>query len=982
MADTRGTFRLRNVRQEVLNNEYVPIPAVWVKPDAADNAYVGGGTPADTKIDKITFATDGISNVSSANLNHGGGAEAGVFSSSSAGYFAAGSQGTPSSNSFDRRSYVRKLTYASETISNLSNPINHSPSGNGEGPRGGGGTMSATDGYVLGGSGTAGGSEVSWVSKLSFTSETWSAPPNLPSAVHYQGDALGNLDAGYLAGGSPGVRTMVQKITYASDTTSRAPSSDLPAPSRYCAAAGNATAGFIMARQGDSPAHSSIFKLTYASGTASVLPSNMGIALRQTSGTGNLTKGYVSGGYQESGHDWSGVQKLTYETGTGSRNGSLTLSTARQVLAVSARDHGASGEGSLERWFDSATETPNKMYCIGPGTAHDTFNMTTETAASLSLPGMPSLNNGCSAQNTTHSYIHAGPGKQTKVRKITWSTDTGTTLPGTTSRNAENKSGTGNETKGYFTQGGSSPGPCFSGSDRVTYASDTIERVPGADMVGGRPGKFGAQATGTQETGYFMGGGGEWPGFPNYSDTNKLTYATDTNANCPAQMPTGMSMYSGSSASSSTAAYARNYRNPSMHSKVFKLIYSTDTVDTVGNTTVLRNGPAIGGDGTTMYLGGGSAWPNPNRSDFDKLVYATDTISNLPDANLQSARYYTTGSAQRGERIPFSEPPTATPTASTFPSTNPSLNVFCIFKGGYGQPGAAPVSFNAKMTYSNETIAYTPNMHYTIGEVHTMAGGSSTTKGYTAGGWSSGTMGNSRDWRTSHVYATDVTAKIPGSIAGGNGGGGMFGMNSETEFWSGGGGHGSAGYSYVDKLVFATDAVSNNPARISVGRKFCSGIGNKTLGFVCGGNLGPHNNNGNSTNIDKLVYSTGTMSASPSNLSLTGAGTYKWTMAVGTKDQGYIGGGGTNKLVFATETVSTAPTGVGGGSGNGVSSLEAGYTSVGAPADYIIKYTFASETNSTVPGLFPSPANRKRNRMAAVSTSMFAGATSSIPNVI
>ena len=65
-----------------------------------------------------------------------------------------------------------------------------------------------------------------------------------------------------------------------------------------------------------------------------------------------------------------------------------------------------------------------------------------------------------------------------------------------------------------------------------------------------------------------MGGGGEWPGFPNYSDTNKLTYATDTNANCPAQMPTGMSMYSGSSASSSTAAYDSNYRNRSMNSKV------------------------------------------------------------------------------------------------------------------------------------------------------------------------------------------------------------------------------------------------------------------------------------------------------------------------------------------------------------------------------------------------------------------------------
>ena len=41
-----------------------------------------------------------------------------------------------------------------------------------------------------------------------------------------------------------------------------------------------------------------------------------------------------------------------------------------------------------------------------------------------------------------------------------------------------------------------------------------------------------------------------------------------------------------------------------------------------------------------FWLGG------TNKSNFDKLVYATDTISNLPDANLQSARYYTTGSAQ------------------------------------------------------------------------------------------------------------------------------------------------------------------------------------------------------------------------------------------------------------------------------------------------------------------------------------------------
>ena len=998
MTDTRGTFRLKNVRQNILNEEYVPIPAVWVKPPAADNAYIGGGTPADTKIDKITFATDGISNVSSANLNHGGGAEAGVFSSSSAGYFAAGNQGSPSTNSFDRRSYVRKLTYASETISNLSNPINHSPSGNGQGPRGGGGTMSATDGYVLGGAGTAGGNEQSWISKLSFTSETWSAPPNLPSAVYEQGDALGNLDAGYLAGGSPSIRTMVQKITYASDTTSRAPSSDLPAPSRYCAAAGNATAGFIMCRQGDSPAHSSIFKFTYASGTASVLPSNFGIALRQTSGTGNLTKGYVGGGYQSSGHDWSGVQKLTYETGTGSRNGSLTLGTARQVLAVSARDHGSSGEGTIERWFDGAPPTGNKMYCLGgtgPGSVHDTFNMTTETAASLSLPGMPSLEKGCSAQNTTHSYIHAGPGKQTKVRKITWSTDTGITLPGTTSRPAENKSGTGNETKGYFTQGGSSPGPCYSGSDRVTYASDTIERVPGADMVGGRPGKFGAQATGNQETGYFMGGGGEWPGFPNYSDTNKLTYATDTNANCPAQMPTGMSMYAGSSASSSTAAYASNYRNPSFHSKVFKLVFATDTVDTVGNTTVQRNGPAMGGNGTTMYMGGGSNFPNGDRSDFDKLVYATDTFSNLSDANLQSARYYITGSGQRGERIPFAEPPTATPTASTSLSGPQGIkNEGYLIQGNQGPTGitATASSSVSRLDYSTDTWDSSVFANSTL--TRRRGGASSTTtNAYIGGGIlsnvDSGPNGGDMDKLT---YATSTMSRIPGSDAGRiTTSRGLDGQpaagNQNLGYWGGGYGAPGAGRSHVDKFVYSSETASSLPNWPWPQNNLGVAVAMQTHAYLGGG---PSETG---TNFVKITFANDTYS-SKNGWTTTGS-EKKYSGATSSPSKAYIVGGENmtrqmDVTTWANDTTSSSPStflaSPGFSYAPGQGSNEAGYFTgggnTGNNGTTTEKITYSSDTTAIVPSAYFSSSSPSGINSYSTGGPNMNGLGTNTPNVI
>ena len=33
MTDTRGTFRLRDVRKKVLDEEYVSIPSVWIAND-------------------------------------------------------------------------------------------------------------------------------------------------------------------------------------------------------------------------------------------------------------------------------------------------------------------------------------------------------------------------------------------------------------------------------------------------------------------------------------------------------------------------------------------------------------------------------------------------------------------------------------------------------------------------------------------------------------------------------------------------------------------------------------------------------------------------------------------------------------------------------------------------------------------------------------------------------------------------------------
>ena len=69
MSDTRGTFKLKNVRNDILSNEYVPVPAVFVDNSTPQNTtagyYIGGSTNspyvAMSNIDKLTYATETIS---------------------------------------------------------------------------------------------------------------------------------------------------------------------------------------------------------------------------------------------------------------------------------------------------------------------------------------------------------------------------------------------------------------------------------------------------------------------------------------------------------------------------------------------------------------------------------------------------------------------------------------------------------------------------------------------------------------------------------------------------------------------------------------------------------------------------------------------------------------------------------------------------------------------------------------------------------
>ena len=983
MADTRGTFRLKNVRQDILKNEYVPIPAVWTLAALDDAGYIAGGTdgpgPYNSRYDKIAYSTDTKSTLTavlSGNIAARGGA-----SSPTAGYTMGGLE--PSSPA-GKTSKIDKLTYATSTNSQLTGTLDDSQTW---GSAGGG---SSTAGYLCGGYNP----DISDIRKVTYATDTIETlPANIsnPAGANYNMGSAGNADDFlYLIGGASGTGNEAKKFTYSNESCSNIPT--MPAPGSYnrsqkAGCSSSSSAAYISG--GSNPTWNAINKTTFSNDTTSYVTNSTTLRM-QVAGTGSPSAGYFAGG-----SDLSSTERITMSTESNARVPALDLTIGgKRQTGISAKQDNR-GAPNPKRWFDDAAPTGNKMYCIG-GTSssdHDTFNMTTETAASLALPSLPSMTKGCSAQNTTHSYIHAGPGKQTKVRKITWSTDTGTTLPGTTSRSAESKSGTGNETKGYFTQGASSPGPCYSGSDRVTYASDTIERVPGADMVGGRPGKFGAQATGNQETGYFMGGGGEWPGFPNYSDTNKLTYATDTNANCPAQMPTGMSMYAGSSASSSTAAYASNYRNPSFHSKVFKLVFATDTVDTVGNTTVQRNGPAMGGNGTTMYMGGGSNFPNGDRSDFDKLVYATDTFSNLPDANLQSARYYTIGSGQRGERIPVAEPPTATPTSPTTLTGPQGIKAEGYLIQGIQGVTTTPTGRTDvyKLNYNTDTWDSSVTA-YSILTRKNGGAASNTTAAYIAGGTMTRVVGgtNHANAMDKLTYATSTMTRIPSSDAGDIPGPAAANKqcaagNQTQGYWAFG-----PAQSKCSKLTYSSETGSNLP-NLPWNAKNSVGVSMQTAGYYGSGDGFDDEN----TSFVKITFSNDSYAAYSGWFYQPGGFGARYRCGSSSSTKAYIVGGQNavrcmDVIPWATNSTSNSPTtflqSPGFYKAPGQGSNEAGYftggAQVGNNGTTTEKITYASDTSAIVPSAyFPTSESNGVNSYSTGGPNMN-GLGTNTPNVI
>ena len=95
-------------------------------------------------------------------------------------------------------------------------------------------------------------------------------------SVIYLLAATGNSTHGYFGGGSSPVKSIVDKLTYSSDTTAAVPSANLSQSRTYLAATGNSTHGYFGGNS--SPVTSIVDKLTYSSDTTAALPSGANLS--------------------------------------------------------------------------------------------------------------------------------------------------------------------------------------------------------------------------------------------------------------------------------------------------------------------------------------------------------------------------------------------------------------------------------------------------------------------------------------------------------------------------------------------------------------------------------------------------------------------------------------------------------------------------------------------------------------------------------
>ena len=630
MSETRGIFGLTEAVDQKLDNEWVPLNQVFHSNSRFSDGsavqalhtsgYIWGGSPspATSTADRISFATDTAARVPG-NFNERRQSSTVLTSSLTAGYASGGGPASlsntekitystesytllPSSanlsfgkyehmaggnstqgyyvgglthgGSYPLRSSTDKITYSNETMARIpgaNQPSSTYPSRKGQ-------ALSATTHGYFGGSGQPGNSRMD---KMVYSVETLNLTPTAFLSTANRRIRAGSESFGYFQ-----YLTLVEKLTYSNDTLARIPGANLAQTRNTNGGTGGPSAGYFIA--GYPGPLSSMEKVNFATDTPSAIPSNLpavrygaGAISAFDCGAENIVKptatpspdlfqqgpnaGYVYGGMDAPGDGYfSSVEKVNFTSDTTAR-----IPSADSPASPSGRVRMGSAHSSSASYFAGGRPKDQGNY-----STVEKLTYTSETMALLPSGSNLSLARQRLAGTSSPSagYFGGGqepsgsPSKANRMDKMTFSTDSTSSIPGgNLSSRRESLGATGNTTHGYF--GGGQDSPEYTTVDKLTYSNDTTAVAPSAALGTAR---MGLGAIGNDTHGYFGNGN---PG-PNGQVSDKLTYSTDTSATVPALAGPGERSYY-ATAGNISQGYFIGGSYP-IQSTVFKLTYATD----------------------------------------------------------------------------------------------------------------------------------------------------------------------------------------------------------------------------------------------------------------------------------------------------------------------------------------------------------------------------------------------------------------------
>ena len=322
-----GVSAADNGRNPVVTS-YIP-RIRWVdsaSPVTAGTPYgysAGGaspGQPITSRIDRLDFSNDTANTVAKGNLvsmhpsaGYAGKDMAAALGNTNFAYFAGGNiYPAPDTSQVSRLDYANDSTdcVSKGTLSQSRKSV--------------GGTGNTNFGYVTGGTGS-----LSYVDRIDYSNDTSTAASKGSLTLGVTAPAgAGTLDFGYFSGGdapgSPGSKTIIQRIDYSNDTANTSPKGNLVTQTVRHGNTGNKNFGYHSGGYTGSGYTSNVERTTYSNDTATGSPKGpLTSTNAQYGATGNQTGGYIMGG-DRSGYT-STIEKIDYsnDTATATAKGNL-----------------------------------------------------------------------------------------------------------------------------------------------------------------------------------------------------------------------------------------------------------------------------------------------------------------------------------------------------------------------------------------------------------------------------------------------------------------------------------------------------------------------------------------------------------------------------------------------------------------------------------------------------------------------------------